>query len=350
MTDLCIFAEETSLSGARCFILCDKQKMWHKIEKNNANNRCFYEVITEHFFARFYLDIELKTSNHVPGISDGSLQNIINAVDRHFGYSPLIVLDSSTCVKQSYHLIWPDIVRNSNSEYRDFVYHLSRLESCNAIPDTNSTIRIIDTAPYCLRQNFRMYKCCKKGRTSAFEQHHLTSECFRALDSYDFFLKTLICLNRKPLSPCAGRPTQYDKSVRVDYAEESALNTNNLRMIELVVHSLLPELNNFKLSRCKYFVDTGILLLLSNQPFYCAMVGRKHQKNTGYFVFNEKRCTFEHRCSDGTCKTLSNTRGWKKYSLSGAYIRFLLGVVASYRKVVSFIIIYSRHISSSNQL
>ena len=162
-----LFSEETSLSGARCFIVSDRSSMWSSIMNTRQENRCFYEVITEHFTSRLYLDVEMINTDRCFNMSV-VLPHIIHEVNAHFGASSVIVLDSSNPSKESYHLIWPEIVRDSNTHFRSFVNTLSALDICQHVLPNGEKNSIVDVIPYSIRQNFRMFNCCKKSKPFPF--------------------------------------------------------------------------------------------------------------------------------------------------------------------------------------
>ncbi|OII74242.1 uncharacterized protein cubi_01086 [Cryptosporidium ubiquitum] len=180
-----VFAEETTISGSRNYIVSSYESIWYYISSLSKYRRHIYEVILEKQPCWLYFDIEYNKNqynldeNQILIDFTNHLQLWINSA---FGYlickSDIIYLRSSNVDKFSYHIIVKKIdeVQNFSTLFKDnlsmkiFVSHFVSYLNENCIKingfDHFKLQDIIDTGVYTRNRCFRMLYSSKFGKKS----------------------------------------------------------------------------------------------------------------------------------------------------------------------------------------
>ena len=301
-----IFSEEISCSGARRFIVTSAKFMFGMIINNDINHRCFYEVITEQFECCLYMDLDWNILEN--GFIDiiKFITEVIDYITVHKKSSNVIVLTSSNDMKYSFHLIWPDIIEDSNKNFKSFIGIMSRLPQFKQLSTSGIVLSVIDPIPYGRRQNFRLLGCRKKKGITALSQHHLTSSAYLSLLSSFFFDKTLVCSARKETSQVdevlMGKPLRQPKPRRTDtYVAEN------------IIRQVSHHYSKVRLSGYKIYAPTMTILFGTDSPYYCGSNQNQHSSNTIYFLYRRNSLYIEQRCNNVRCRTISR---WPRFLLS----------------------------------
>ena len=166
------FALQFSTNGARKFLLSTRTGMWRMISDTATPH--FYEIITDLYMKRLYMDVEFLIDQN-SSVNVNHLQTtIIDLVEEKVRAGTVIVLDSSSTVKASFHLIWPNFEKDSMQVLRQLVREISTHRSLQ-ISRNFQQYSCIDTMPYTKNQNFRMLHCSKMGKKEILRVSFLTS-------------------------------------------------------------------------------------------------------------------------------------------------------------------------------
>ena len=188
-----IFAQELSKSGARRFIVSNKEEFWLEYLKVDPQKRNYYEVIRQNNHIRPHWDIEYNIQEN--SLKDGYkaladfIENIIREVkEQHkieINNSDFLILSSHSNSKFSIHLILtPDkVFFYDNLTLGDFTKTL--VEKLK--PESKDLLRVkkngkeenmIDLSIYTRNRNFRLYMSSKFGQDRMLkldpeDLHHL---------------------------------------------------------------------------------------------------------------------------------------------------------------------------------
>ena len=315
--DLCVFSHELSENGTRRFVVGVLPDLWNLVHEATLTNRTFYEIVQGTKNCRYYLDVEMMTHTNV----DKNLENIISDIiaihENQYGEMECVVLDSSSTVKSSYHLIWPNHIFPSNREVKtEALSTYGGLSEFLVMNKHKTPVSCIDFCVYSKWQNFRTYLSVKKGKNVPLQRHRLTSHKLAQYSEFDFFVASLIGVPRgnpvvRKVMPYVAKLSK-PKIKPLDYVQA----TSNITQMEDILKTLDKRLSDLKLSSFDYYNDSQILVVRTIHQQFCLTAGRSHSTNNVYFIHHVLSSGIQQRCREQLCILTSVLHGWPLLSLS----------------------------------
>ena len=172
---------------------------------NDSPTPHFYEIITNLYKIRLYMDMEFSISQNTDMDVMQLLTSIIKIVQEKLAAGPVIVLNSSSTMKASYHLIWPNFESDNMDVLRQHVGDTLTHKSMQILRNFQKH-SCIDTTPYTKYQNFRMLHCSKMGKRELLRVSLMTAERYRNLPLVDIFEYFLVCSTTRTHEKSSTQP------------------------------------------------------------------------------------------------------------------------------------------------
>ncbi|XP_055347956.1 DNA-directed primase/polymerase protein-like isoform X2 [Paramacrobiotus metropolitanus] len=315
-----IYAQELSLTDTRQFIVCSVSDIWTLINATDSCSRNFYEVIPEFYTAKLYTDLEfLKTQN--PTITLTKLiPLLIEKINDIFGNDEVIVLDSTSEFKESFHLVWPKILKPYNKLFKSIMQPISELPEFQVVDKYGRFTSCIDMNVYNTNQNFRLLNCSKKGKFAFLTKSSLTSKSYLPLSNEIFFEMSLVCSYPVRTAPnffssdYCQQPTKHTTESRTSICKRGAPNAVLTTIVSLILcrwdEAFLTQ-NNMLFD---YNLHTQIILIILKCR-YCVSQRKQHDKNHTYLIYKKNSSSVQLRCHDTSCKDLARSKGWPAIQL-----------------------------------
>ena len=223
----------------------------------------------------------------------------------------VLVLDSCSKKKFSYHLIFPSVVFENNIQCKEFVKSFVESNSDerkqNIVNGPNDSKKsIIDLSVYSKNQNLRIIFSSKYGKDTRLLLSEENKFPVNSTNSgqYQLFLDSLVSdksllvnvSSTDILKPCE------DTSVRIDTFDvnDTSVPSNLKVLVSEISMGLIPMIANGKIRKVKFFENRGtsasvLIFELSNFGF-CLNINREHKRNNVYFVFNLKSRLLFQKC------------------------------------------------------
>ncbi|XP_071447756.1 DNA-directed primase/polymerase protein-like [Hetaerina americana] len=329
-------------SGQRLFLVAHPAIFWHYDSYRKGQVRCTYEIIPENTPCKIYFDLEYDIRVNTPRVPVKIVNSFIVIVSNYlFHYfnlrvdkSNVLILDSSTDVKFSCHLIYQckEAIFRDNINVGRFVRQV-----CAGIREVISDPRVIDVNPelwrgvthaeicellvcgrkdgeklfcdesvYSKNRHFRLYRSTKLGKNaplllSDFNVYTPVEDTSQE----KLFLDSLItCIGEVP-----AIPLQFGCQKEVCFRGETANRKISTISEVSVSHCVLEKFVTELISPCgrirKRTVTStpkGQRIQFDIQDYrFCAKVGRHHRSNNIYIVLDGSRGTWYQKCHDPDC-------------------------------------------------
>ena len=311
-SELCIFSQEFASNGARKFVAGLLPDLWDLLINTSSTERTFYEIVQDTKWCRYYLDVEMLTEFNPRANLEAIVKQIVLIHEKKYGKYKCIVLDSSSSIKSSFHVIWPNQIFATKSELKSEV--MDAYGSCldvNVHNKHGNMVSCIDFSVYSKRQNFRTYLSVKKGKNVPLQKHSFTSACLMVLTEYAFFASSLICVPNIISTHHVNEARHLDQSRFLPVIHHPDINQYpELLDVQKTMRTLHNRLNQLTLSSFAYYTDSNILVVRSKNQQYCLTANRPHSTNNIYFVHFISSPAIQQRCQNGTCKLASALYGW----------------------------------------
>ena len=290
-----IFAEEIGEEGQRQFWVTHK-KTFIDFYTSLRDGYSFYEIIDEDSLLRGYWDIDIfRTEGEYDGEHEDSfiLKIIMKINEALFqrGFTTcrddFTILESSTSVKFSVHLILSDVFWfQSKDEIMRFTKECFFTEE-GPVQDFSYVRKgkvegIIDLNVYGNKQNFRLWKSCKKGKRNILKISHLDRRMLLLGDDKARLEATLIqgqTINVK--KPVLDREMKDGSGEKTD---EKYTVVNRIFISSEMKHIIFKEFGVNVTGEKRISTDTVLIYIDSNMK--CDIVGRLHSRNNTYLLLN----------------------------------------------------------------
>ena len=335
-SNLMVFSfESRSLNGPgkRSFLVADPRHYFNVFIRRPLKDRTAYEVIRENTPVKLYFDLEFDKSVN-PEICGASLTKVLLKICKFFlrecfdvncSDDEIIVLDSSTAVKFSNHVIFnlDNVCFKDNHHVGNFVRmisleiskcHTSRVSSIADVSmsqidslfvkDKDDTKLFCDMGVYSRNRNFRLYNATKLGKNTplVLSKEGSNYDYYRDKEQ-DLFLDSLVSLtkeNSKILSYGENREYSPVKS----FTPVSV--THNLKNYK---YSPYEELDQYisekvkpgRIKSWKYFSSNQSIVYSFDNYRFCHNIRREHKSNGVILIANIKKRVWYQKCLDPDC-------------------------------------------------
>ena len=335
-SELCIFSHEFATNGARKFVVGLLPDLWKLLLRTSFTERTFYEIIQDTKRCRYYLDIEmLNNFNPCTNLED-IVEQIILIHERKYGKYDCIMLDSSSSIKSSYHIIWPDHIFSTKKEIKTAVLDTYGLcLDINVSDKHGNKVSCIDGSVYSRRQNFRTYLSVKRGKNVPLQKHTFTSASSLGSSEYVFFASSLICVPDMIIAQSIIETPQPKQSRSVTITNHRDINHfPNLLTVQNTMRTLHEQLDLLNLSSFDYYSASNILVIRSQNQQHCLTANRSHSTNNIYFVHYISSPAIQQRCQSESCKRAAVHHGWPLLTIPIALEESLQNLTRSSRSTV----------------
>ena len=316
--------------------------MWTIHSQTPANDRCTYEVIPQGCACKLYFDLEYNKAANPSSDGEKMVESLLKAsfwaleqlFQVHAVHSQVLILDASTDVKFSQHLIYqmpPGIAFKDNIQCGHFVRHLvTQLSKCS-IPclseeeqkslfvktsaDQDST-SFCDLAVYTKNRNFRLFLSSKYGKNAPLivapnnDHHPATDGDWPSSDSA-VFASSLITYFKpsEPIERFLVTLDQDDNQTSPIPSSSSnkppSMNGSNGGLspwaeIDLFILSLVSP-NGGYIRQWIYYETNETIIYQIGGSRYCSSIGREHKSNAVKYVINLPKATYYQSCFDPEC-------------------------------------------------
>ena len=152
-----VFSREIAKGGIRNFIGSSQSRFWNFYSCLPNNQRKYYEIIISEVPCRLYFDIEYekiynKTRNGIEMMKqllDYIIEKIYAECKLKVNRQEVIILESSTSLKFSTHLIFHSVIFKHNQECKKFVDLITKDEEYNVFmvyKNEEKLVSVIDLA------------------------------------------------------------------------------------------------------------------------------------------------------------------------------------------------------------
>ncbi|XP_046385235.1 DNA-directed primase/polymerase protein-like [Ischnura elegans] len=330
-------------SGQRLFLVSHPAIFWHYDSKRIAQRRCSYEIIPENSPCKVYFDLEYDAIINQNLIPQKNVTTFMTAVSNYLAHffgvvvdnSKVLILDSSTEAKISYHLIY----QSEEAIFRDNI-HLGRFvkEICLGIRRviSNPSMMLLnpqlwsgishadicdllvvgrkheetlfcDQSVYSRNRHFRLYLSTKLGKNAPLVLSNF-NQCMPATASQEsIFLASLItysCENSVRLLEFGC--DKSDVSAREIPNRATAVVTDTststeLHQVDEFVKNLISPLGSIR-KRTILESSKGLVIQFDILGYrFCSNIGRHHRSNNICIILDGARGTWHQRCYDPDC-------------------------------------------------
>ena len=316
-----VFSWEIGLKGKRKFLLAPIDEFWVKYQ--TWPDKKYYEVIKSDYPSKLYFDLEFSVK-HNPK-KDGSemckmlLKLTSELLKDHLNHvaitKDILVLEASTAVKFSLHVIYTKTIFKNNQMVGQFV-KIVKNKLNEKFPGQFEVMKgdrvdhFVDSSVYRRNQNLRLFLSRKFGKMNPLQ---LSS----SLSSSDWKCD---CLEKKKKVFMGSLVSNVDTSI-IPLTLSIEDNNQNIRQPSVVsvpvkkvygtIYSEIEEMVNnivkpgFIRDSIIYPGFSSIIVFLIGGSKYCRNVRREHTSNNVYFICNLDDLTLVQACH--SCKHFRST-------------------------------------------
>ena len=307
--DIGVFSKEieNSDSGARRFFSVARTKLWPLYSQMPW--KFVYEVIANFMFAKLYFDLEFSLNNLDCKTRLDGLQMTLALIQLISDYlcleyntishkKNILILESTHQDKFSIHLIFNDVIFQSNLQMgvfvRNFLSTLSE-EYLNLffVRANNLTRKLfIDLSVYSSNQNFRIFLSCKQSKNVPLLPSSIDEFC-RGKSDDQIFLASLItnCNAQNILQLPQTFPVQQFKQKQINSESPYAP----------FLESYVADLIFPRWIRGWHLGEKNRIQFLIGGSRYCERVKREHKSNNVYLEIDLFLGISYFKCFDPHC-------------------------------------------------
>ena len=305
------FSHEIEFGGKRKFLTSSLDDFWKWYMSKSEKNRKFYEVIPSQSHSKLYYDLEYQVRENE--FKDGRkmldvlIEETVTMLNEMFGHHVLkddiLVLDATTPLKYSLHVIFTKTIFDSNLSIGCFVKVLkSKLQERHPglfdVQNKGKTVSFIDSCVYKKHQNFRLFLSRKMGKENYLLLSSIKNDSWKFASNEDIFRASIITnvdreageaiLKMKELTPVQGPKPIIMKSPVTDKYKSP------YHEIEEV---LLKKVSPGYIRDCIYYGGLSEVVIFSiGGTRWCSNVGREHSSNNIYYICNLGDMTLVQAC------------------------------------------------------
>jgi hypothetical protein len=298
-----VFAFDVHSSGAKNFFgfgyegLLDYYRT--KIEQSHTNVN-MYEVLQYHIPSKMYFDLESteigyeEFSELVSEFLNFCIEKLSKIFDYQFSDNNVTVLNASTQIKRSYHVIF--------QYFFEDIQTIKMLITLFVDEFPNPKIKeIVDFSVYSRNRPFRLLYSTKLGKTNKFVING-KSDAYNAMDVFDCLIQAKLpphytgILNTSRFKDIHGKVFKYSTtSSKLQVFRGKNIDKTNLppRLEEYI-----KLVGDGEIRSCKQ-VNEFIYCIVANMR--CPHVKRVHKHNNQFFTFNTESLISWFKCSDPDC-------------------------------------------------
>ncbi len=307
------FSHEVGYGGERKFVTSSLDDFWRWYQSKSEKNRKFYEVIPSQSPSKLYFDLEYPVMENEFKDADGRkmldvlLEETKIMLYEMFGHQVLnediMILDATTPLKYSLHVIFTKTVFENNSSMGCFVKVLkSKLHETHSglfdVKNKGRTVSFIDSCVYKKNQNFRCYLSRKMGKENYLLLSNIENASWKYASKEDIFKASIItnvdmgaaALKMKEDLPVQGPSTFVSTSpVTRKYKYKSPYH----EIEEILLKKIYPGY----IRECIYFRGLSeIVIFPVGGTRWCSNVGREHSHNNIFYICNLGDLTLVQAC------------------------------------------------------
>ena len=319
-----VFSWEVQIGGIRKYQVSTVEQFWSWYP--SCQRKKFYEVIPSHKKAKLYLDLEFYTAENL--LKDGNemsrrlIEKINNFLHNHFNMEndaeDVLILDSSTSVKFSQHLIFTKVHFENNLIIKTFLsFLMSQLSDQERavfqVWRRGQQVSFIDVSVYSKQRNFRIYLSEKMGKSTPLrtaDSDLLSVRKFGQMNEDDrqfSIFKSSLVTNIQMGSQEVKIPRSWSHHKHEFSAvDQSQGKKSNVREFQST-KSPFPDVDAFILRRIqpggfirlvKYYENqrNSFIFAIGGSWRYCENVKRHHTSNNIYFICNVHEMTLVQKC------------------------------------------------------
>lgn len=327
----------------RKYLVAHPTSMWANHICRLPDQRCSYEVIPQGHHCKLYFDLEFSKLTNPTSDGEEMVETLIAVVSWAFKEffkisvvkSDVLILDASTSIKFSQHLIYPstEFAFQDNSHIGNFVKHLmllvkercvpgieeKRLENLFVKNEKSESVSFCDLSVYSKNRNFRLFLSSKFGKkvpltiaqTNEISPKNYICDDWPSVDAA-FFSLSLITYFKAP---------EIIKQILTFSGSGEKQNTINTATSLTSESTLDPTLNGYNVSPwCEidqfitelvapagrirqwiFYEKTQTVVYHIVGTRYCASIGREHKSNHIKYVVNIPNGTYYQSCFDPDC-------------------------------------------------
>lgn len=298
-----VFSKEIKRQGKRLFIVCTKNHFWQFYQQLADHDRKYYEIITN-CQTKLYFDIEydmvVNKEKNGPELVEKLIKIVANLLSKKYdllcSIEDVLILDSTTKEKFSFHLIFPKVIFSNNRCCKDFITYLvgnlsnEDLNMLTVFDSHKNKKLIIDLSVYSKNQNFRILFSSKYGKSyplqvSQSNKYVISNEKAVNIQS-QFFFDSLVCGKDFIVNTLSS--DKIDASTEATYDVKS-LPHEDENLLTSAISSKLPEIERFlksliktgKISKVRFYENqetskSMIIFEISNFR-YCHNIQKEHK-------------------------------------------------------------------------
>ena len=272
-----------------------------------------------------YFDIEYPVKNNEEKISQEIVMKIIEIFssnckkmyDISCSSNNVIVLNSSTDLKISYHLIFKSVIFTNNRSCKDFIkFVLENISSADhlmlsAFDSSFKSVLVIDMTVYSRYQNFRIVQSSKFGKNSPLIPVDKNFDNISVFDE-DAFVETLVCDKNLVVNTVIHDDSLSLKKQLIEgsaaplhpkISSKQKNKSSDNPFIDKIVES---QIGNGRIRSITKYENEGtnkpmLIYEITNYSF-CDNINRAHRNNNIYFVGDISRMCIYKKCHDPDCR------------------------------------------------
>lgn len=135
--------------------------MWRLLESDLGDSPHLYEVITDFYDCKLYLDMECNRSPNYGSDMDDVLVSLSSVVTKKVGVYSVIVLDSSDSQRYSFQFTFSSVIRRKNVDFLEEVQSWAYMAKFQIRLLGGAMGSCVDIHPYKRNRQIRMFRCSK---------------------------------------------------------------------------------------------------------------------------------------------------------------------------------------------
>ena len=307
-----ILSWEVGLNGKRKFLLTPSmEQFWEKYVTLSLEEKKYYEVIEDNSPSKLYFDVEYKV-NQNPHKDGGEMSirliqttnDLLNEMfDHKVAVDDILVLEASTPVKFSQHIIYTKTKFENNRMVGEFVKVVKK-RLCEKftgqfeVVHNGRVVNFVDINVYKKNQQFRMFLSRKLGKMNPLvlsSSLNSTWKCDSLENKRTIFMASLVTRMEDSSSLLQMQDSRQIASDCVSSSSVIALEKSPYKEVE----DMLTEIVRPGYIRDCVFYPSRIVFNIGGSRF-CQNVNRQHTSNHIYFICDLKELTLVQGCH--SCK------------------------------------------------
>ena len=308
-----VFSFEVNLGGSRKYLVTNLDHFWSFYKNLPRSKRHYYEVIQSDKESKLYFDCEFDIRSNQQKDGHIMTRRLISVVNQRLlqdhgirnSFQDVLVLESTSEIKFSVHLIFTQVYFQNNQVCGQFVKNLLRTlteeeKKLLEISHHEQNSFFVDTTVYTRFRNLRLILSKKLGKQIHFDISRIDtfskklSYQVRSDDvDYLIFKSSLVTYT----SESSTFLTLHGEAGAEEKFIAPTIPSSNLP-------TPFPELDNFimeyiypsSIRSWKYFKDSDLYCYYTSNYRFCHNIQKQHKRNCTYFLFYLKEVKLKQGC------------------------------------------------------